>query len=129
MVKSKNRFQFGIFLNTLVIFLMWQLLNRPSQLKIQRACIIALFQPAKRRKIFARLNPVGTAAMASKFRLLPFIETITYEDEEVISLYINVRIGKHKLNKTLVNFGAVVELLSQNLLQDPVLYGKRTPVL
>lgn len=88
-----------------------------------------MFQPTKRRKIFAGLNPVGTAAMASKFRLLPIIETITYKNEEVIFLYINARIGKHKLNKTLVDFGAIVELLSQNLLQDPVLYGKRMPVL
>ena len=102
MVKRKDRFQVGVFLDTPVTLLMWQLLDRQSQLRVQLACAIASFRPTKRGKISAGPNPVGTAATASKFGTPPIIETIAHEDGQVICLYINARIGKHKINKTLV---------------------------
>ena len=43
---------------------------------------------------------------------------MAHEDEEVICLYIDAWIGKRKLSKTLVDSGAVVELISRKVVYD-----------
>lgn len=73
---------------------------------------MALSRLTKRRKIFARLNLIGTTAIISKSWAPLAIETMAHKDKQVIYLYIDTQIGKQKLSKTLVDFGAVAELIS-----------------
>lgn len=68
--------------------------------------------PSKRRKKSAKLNLDSTAATTSNSQALLAIETIAYKDEEFIYLYIDAKIEKQKLNKTLVNFDNVVKCIS-----------------
>ncbi len=118
MAEGKDRFQVGAFLDTPVTLPMWQLLDRSPQLRVQLARAMASSRPTKRGKKSAGLNPVGAAATASKSWAPPAIETMAHEDEEVICLYIDAWIGKRKLNKTLVDSGAVVELISRKVVHD-----------
>lgn len=76
---------------------------------------MASSQPTKRGKKLAAQNSVGTAATVSKFWTPPVIETVAYKDEKVICLYIDTWIRPEKITKTLVNSGAVVELISQKI--------------
>lgn len=46
------------------------------------------------------------------------IKTIAHKDEEIICLCIDAWIGKHKLNKTLVDFGVVIKLISSKVVYD-----------
>lgn len=116
--EGKDRFQVGAFLNTPVNLPMWQLLDRSPQLRVQLARAMASSRPTKRGRKSAGPNLVGTAATASKSWTPPFIEIIAHEDEEVICLYIDAWIGKHKISKTLVDSGAVVELISRKVVHD-----------
>ena len=79
---------------------------------------MASSRPTKRGKKSAVPNPIGTEAAASKLWTPPTIKTIAHEDEEVIYFYINAWIGEQKINKTLVDSGAVVELISRKVVQD-----------
>lgn len=97
---------------------MWKLLDRSAHLRVQLAHAMASSRPIKRRQKSAALNPVGTAAAAFKVWIPPTIETIVHEDKKVICLYIDAWIGEEKINKTLVDSGAVLELISQKVMQD-----------
>lgn len=57
------------------------------------------------------LNPIKTAAIASKLWIPPIIKTIAYKDKEIICLYIDAWIGEQKINKTLIELGVVIELI------------------
>ena len=118
MAEGKSRFQVGAFLDTLVTLPMWQLLDHSPQLRLQLARAIASSWPTKRGKKSAGPNLFGTAAAASKFWTLLVIETVAHEDKEVICLYIDAWIEEHKISKTLVNSGAVVEVISRKVVQD-----------
>lgn len=74
---------------------------------------MAFSQPTKKRKKSAGPNSFSAAAMASKFCAPLAIKTMANKDKEVICLYINAWIEKQKLKKTLVDFGAVIELISR----------------
>ncbi len=89
MAEGKNRFQVGEFLDTPITLLMWQLLDRSPQLKVQLARAMASSCPTKRGKKSTGPNPVGTEEAVSKCWTPPLIETVAYEDEEVIYLYID----------------------------------------
>ena len=117
MAEGKDRFQVGAFLDISVTLSMWQLLDRSPQLRVKLARAMASFWPTKRGKKSAGPNPVGTTAAASKFWILPVIETIAHEDE-VICLYIDAWIGEQKISKTLVDSVAMVELISRKIVQD-----------
>ncbi len=118
MAEGKNRFQVGAFLDTPVTVPIRQLLDRSPQLKVQLACAIASSHPTKREKKSTEPNSVETAEAASKFWTLPVIETVAHEDEEIICLYIDSCIEEKKISKTLVDSGAVVELISRKVVQD-----------
>ena len=118
MAEGKSRFQVGALLDTPVTLPMWLLLDRSPQLRVQLARAMASFRPTRRGKKFAGPNPFGTAAATSKFWTPPVIETVAHKDEEVICLYIDAWIEEHKISKTLVNSGAVVELISRKVVQD-----------
>ncbi len=118
MAAGKERFQVGEFLDTPVTLPMWQLLDRSPQLRVQLARAMASSRPTKRGRKSAAPNPVGTAAATSKVWIPSAIETVAHEDEEVICLYIDAWIGEEKISKTLVDSGAVVELISQKVVQD-----------
>lgn len=90
MAEGKNWFQVGEFLDILVNFSIWQLLNRSFQLKIQLAYTMVSFQPTKKRKKSAKPNLVRIAAMTSKFWTPFMIQTITYKNKKVICFYINI---------------------------------------
>ena len=46
------------------------------------------------------------------------IKIVAYKDEEVICLDIDAWIKEHKINKTLVDSDAIVELISRKVVQD-----------
>lgn len=46
------------------------------------------------------------------------IETMAHKDKEIIYLYINAWIEKQKFKKTLVDFGTIVELISQKVVYN-----------
>ena len=118
MAEGKSRFQVDTFLDTQVTLSIWQLLDRSPQLRVQLARAMASSRPTKRSKKSVVPNPVRTAAAVSKLWTPPAIETITHEDEEVICLYIDAWVGDQKISKTLVDSGAVVELISRKVVQD-----------
>ncbi len=97
---------------------MWQLLDWLPQLKVQLTCAMASSRSTRRGKKSAGRNPVGTAVAASKFWTPPVIETVAHEDEEVICFYIDSWIKEQKISKTLFDSGAMVELISQKVVQD-----------
>ena len=74
--------------------------------------------PTKRGKKSVWPNPFITAAATSKFWTPPVIKTVTHEDKEVVCLYIDAWIEENKISKTFVDSGAVVELISQKVVQD-----------
>ena len=118
MAEGKNRFQVGEFLDTPVTLPMWQLLDWSPQLRVQLARAMASSRPTRRGKKSAGPNPVRTAAAASKFLTPPVIQTVVHEDKEVICLYIDSWIEEQKISKTLVDSGAVVELIRRKVVQD-----------
>ncbi len=118
MAEGKNRFQVGAFLDTLITLPMLQLLDWSPQLKVQLARAMASSCLTRREKKSAGPNPVRTAAAALKFLTSPMIETVAHEDEEVICFYVDSWIEDQKISKTLVDSGAVVELISQKVVQD-----------
>lgn len=79
---------------------------------------MALSWPTKRRKKSAGLNLIGAAATVFKLWASTAIETIAHKDEEVICLYIDAWIEKHKLNKTLVDSSIIIKLISQRVVYD-----------
>ena len=118
MAKGKSRFQVGAFLDTLVTLPMWQLLDQSPQLKVQLARDIASSCPTERGKKSAWPNPVGTAETASKFWTPLVIKTVAHEDKEIICFYIDSWIEEQKISRTLVNSGAVVEMIIRKVFQD-----------
>lgn len=56
--------------------------------------------------------------MASKSWTPSIIKTIAHEDKEIIYLYIDAWIGKQKVNKTLVNSDAVMELINWKVIHN-----------
>ncbi len=93
-------------------------MDRSPQLRVKLARAIAFSCPTRRGKKYAEPNPVGTAVASSKFLIPTVIETVAHEDEEVICLYIDSWIEDQKIRKTLVDSGAVVELISRKVIQD-----------
>lgn len=79
---------------------------------------MALFWLIKSSKKSARPNFVSAAIMAIKFWAPPAIETIVYKDKEIIYLYINIWIKKQKLNKTIVDFSAIVKFISRKIVYN-----------
>lgn len=118
MADNKDRFQVSTFFDTPVTLPIQQLLDWSPQLRVQLAYAIASSWPIKRGKKSAGPNPIGVAATASKFWAPPAIETMAHKDQEVICFYIDTQIEKQKLSQTFVNFGAVVQLISQKLVYD-----------
>ena len=118
MTESKNRFQADTFLDNPVSLSMWQLLDRFPQLRIQLAHAMALSQPTKKVKKLAMPNLDGTATTVSKLWTLPAIKTIAHKDEEVICFYIDACDEDQKISKTFVDSDAVIELISQKIVQD-----------
>lgn len=79
---------------------------------------MALFWPSKRGEKSARFYFISKAAMAFKSWALLAIKMMTYKDEKIICLYIDISISKQKLNMTLVDFGTMVKLISQKLVDN-----------
>lgn len=80
---------------------------------------MVLFWPIKRGKKSVGHTPIDAATTTSKSLVSLAIETMVHKDEEVIYLYIDTWIHeKQQLSKTLINSGAMLEFISQNVVYD-----------
>ena len=80
MREGKNRFQVGTFLETPFPLPIWQRLDQSPQSKVQFARTIVSSWSTKGGSIGP--NPVGTAAVATKFLTPPAIVPVAHKDKE-----------------------------------------------
>ena len=114
MAKGKDRFHIDQFLEFPVTMSLWQLLDRSPQVRAQLARAMASSRPSKRGKkapitMASQISYVGATA--------PAILTEAHDEEEVVCLYIDAWIKDHHVPRTLVDTGAVVELINPKLVE------------
>ena len=111
MAKDKDRFSVDGFLDAQVTMPIWQLLDRSPQIRAQLARAMASSKPTKRGK---RPAMIATSIQ----REPPLIATEAHEEEDVTCLYLEAWINDTKVNKTLADNGAVVELINPELVRQ-----------
>jgi len=117
MAKGKERFQVNQFLNFSVTLPIWQLLDRSPQIRAQLVRAMTSSKSSKRGK--KSITSVSAGAIAGKsaaaIARAPVVETSAYDEEEMVCLYIGSWINDTMVSKTLVDTGAVVELINPKL--------------
>lgn len=117
MAKDKSRFTVDGFLDAEVTMPIWQLLDRSPQIRAQLARAMASSKPTKRGK---RAAPTSAAQTFAAQEGPPAVATEAHDEEdgEVKCLYLEVWVGNTKVAKTLVDNGAVVELINPALVKQ-----------
>lgn len=112
MAKGKERFEVSKFLDFSVTLPIWQLLDRSPQIRAQLARAMASSKPSRR----GRRKVAAVSMMVSEHKA-PEVETEAHPDAEVVCLYVVAWVADTKIEKTLVDNGAVVELINPQLVE------------